>query len=283
VVYWTADYFPRRFQNEILNRLAISADVINTLLSEYVWDLTQAITEARRQKGARFGQDKVFIVPHVVTDEEFASDLSPCGQPDSLIYVGQLSPEYGFQLILEALPAVIRERPGTKLSVTSYKPLPDALQEALRGTDVQTHINFMGYIKDTSHFGTVLQKHRIGLAPYKPDPLSWKNFVDASKAKTYMARGLPVIITRVPPIAREIEEAGAGIVIGYDRAELVEAILRLLHDEEFYQQCRVNAFNMAQRYRADRVFLDVFSRMGFSVASALDTGPARDPLTLRGR
>lgn len=275
MAYWPADYFPRRFRSEVLNRFALTVDDMNVAFSDHTWDLTPAVSEARKRRGVRLEEDRVLIVPHVLTTEELTQGSSPCGRPDTLIYVGQLSPEYGFQLILEALPLVIKKRPRVKLTVTSYQPLPDELRETITREDLQPHISFLGYVRDESQFGKVLQEHRVGLAPYKPDPFSWKNFVDASKAKTYMARGLPVIITRVPPVAQEIEDGGAGVVINYDEVELAEAILRLLVDEEFYQRCRVHAFKLARRYRADRVFYDVFRKMGYDVTSHPDGTSAR--------
>ena len=54
----------------------------------------------------------------------------------------------------------------------------------------------------------------------------------------YLACGLPVVITRVPPIAGEIEENNAGLAIDYSKEELVNAVLRLLSDEKLYLECR---------------------------------------------
>ena len=71
-----------------------------------------------------------------------------------------------------------------------------------------------------------------------------------------------MVITRVPPVAMEIEEEGAGIVIDYDKQQLADAILKLLSDDEFYRRCRENAIALAQQYRADKVFSSAFERMG---------------------
>jgi glycosyltransferase involved in cell wall biosynthesis len=74
-----------------------------------------------------------------------------------------------------------------------------------------------------------------------------------------------VIITRVAPIAVEIEREGAGIVIDYDKEQLAGAILRILSDDKFYRRCRENAINLAQQYRADRIFPSSLRRMGVEV------------------
>lgn len=99
---------------------------------------------------------------------------------------------------------------------------------------------------------------------YEPRAGTHKRYSD-SRAKPYLARGVPVITTRVPPIAAEIEREDAGIVIDYDKDQLAEAILKLLSDDEFPRQCSENAVNLAQQCRADRVFSSAFQRMEIEV------------------
>ena len=64
----------------------------------------------------------------------------------------------------------------------------------------------------------------------------------------YLACGLPVIITKVPPIAREIEENKAGIAIDYKKEELANAVFKLLGDEKLYLEYRKNATLMAKQF-----------------------------------
>jgi glycosyltransferase involved in cell wall biosynthesis len=134
----------------------------------------------------------------------------------------------------------------------------------MRELGLESHFDLLGYLADEGEYSRVLQRHRVGLALYEPKGGTHKQFSD-SRAKSYLARGVVVIITRVAPIAVEIEREGAGIVIDYDKEQLAGAILRILSDDKFYRRCRENAINLAQQYRADRIFPSSLRRMGVEV------------------
>lgn len=261
-VLWTFDYFPRRFSNPALNWLYLKLDETNAVQADYLWDVTPAMVEARRRRGVKLRQDRVLTVSHPIWPEEIAWAALEAVEPDTLIYTGLLHPEDGFELILEALPLVVERRPQATVTVTSYQPFPEELKERIRARGLQGSLNIVGFIEDEREFARLLQRHRVGLAPYRPGARSWKNFADATRAKIYMSKGLPVIITDVPPLAREIDREGAGLVIRYDKTELAEAIIRLLADEPFYRQCRENAIRLISKYQVDNIFRSAFQEMG---------------------
>jgi glycosyltransferase involved in cell wall biosynthesis len=63
-----------------------------------------------------------------------------------------------------------------------------------------------------------------------------------------MACGLPVIITRVPRIAYDIEKAGAGIVIDYNEDQFIDAVARLTLDRMYFEECRQNALKFVSNF-----------------------------------
>jgi glycosyltransferase involved in cell wall biosynthesis len=134
----------------------------------------------------------------------------------------------------------------------------------MRELGLESRFDLLGYVADEGEYSRVVQRHRVGLALYEPKVGTHKRYSE-SRAKSYLARGVVVIITRVAPIAVEIEREGAGIVIDYDKEQLAGAILRILSDDKFYRRCRENAINLAQQYRADRIFPSSLRRMGVEV------------------
>lgn len=259
-VFWTVDYLPNRYKNPLLNRLYLWLDDLCVRRSDFAWDLTGAMTEARRRRGVPVEDSRVYTVAHPIERHELRP---PQGEvpADTLLYSGLVKPEYGFDLILDTLAGVAARRPNVSLTVTTYGTLPPGLEESLEQRGLGGRVRLLGFIDDIEEYCRVIEGHRVGLAPYRPSADGYKRFADVSRAKTYMARGLPVVITRVPPIAAEIEAKGAGIVIDYDAEELTEAILKLLSDDEFYRRCRANALALAQEYSAERLFGAAFRRM----------------------
>jgi glycosyltransferase involved in cell wall biosynthesis len=263
-VCWTHDYHPKRFRNGILNGLYLKLDEICATRSDYAWDVVPQIAEHRRQRGLRLSPDRVLIVGDPVRTEQMnwlPAEEVPAG---SVINSGLVEAGYGFDLLLEALPKVIEKQPMTRVTVTTYQEFPQSLSRRIRELGLEPHFDLLGYVADEDEYTRVVQRHRVGLALYEPRAGTHKRYSD-SRAKPYLARAVPVITTRVPPIAAEIEREGAGIIIDYDKEQLAEAILKLLSDDEFHRRCRDNAIDLARKYQADRVFSSAFQRMGFEV------------------
>jgi len=92
----------------------------------------------------------------------------------------------------------------------------------------------------------------LAAAPYEENTSS--QFTDPGKVKLYLSCALPVIITRVPRIADEIEDTQAGVVIAPNAEELAEAALGLLKNELLLTKFRQNALTLAGRYSWKSIF-----------------------------
>lgn len=263
-VFWTHDYHPKRFRNKVLNGLYLKLDEICATRSDYTWNVVPQIAEHRRQRGMRASPHNVLIVGDPVLAEQIGWLPVEEVPPASIINSGLVEEGYGFDLLLEALPQVIEKQPKIRVTVTTYQEFPQSLLRRIRELGLEPHFDLLGYIADENEYSRVVQRHRVGLALYEPRAGTHKRYSD-SRAKPYLARGLAVIVTRVAPIAAEIEREGAGIVIDYDKQQLADAILKLLSDDEFYRRCREKAITLAQHYCADRVFASAFERMGINV------------------
>jgi glycosyltransferase involved in cell wall biosynthesis len=93
----------------------------------------------------------------------------------------------------------------------------------------------------------------------------------------YMTCGVPVVITDVPPIAKEIAAHNAGIVVAYDKAELANAVVQILADDERLTEYRRNAGALAHKYNwvdiFSRAFSDTFAAVG-ELRHETDVSPA---------
>ena len=152
------------------------------------------------------------------------------------------------------------------LAVTYTEAATEELRNRIREKGLESNFRLLGYIEKEEVFNSVVRKHRIGLAPYRPDDISVKNFAGVARPWTYMANGVPPIITRVPPDAREIEETQAGLVIDYDKEQLARAILMLLKDDQLHQRCRERGMELAKSRATVPIFNTLLIRLGFSPA-----------------
>jgi len=177
-----------------------------------------------------------------------------------LIFLGNMRPVMGVELILESFKEVIKEIPDAKLvliggglKLEEYKKLASRLK-------LEKYVSFTGFIKKHEDVDDLLCTGAIGLAPFAPDKTSYEFYSDVGKPKVYLAAGMPIIITRVPEIAEEIEKKRAGIAINYSKKELVYAIMKLLNNDKLYKEYRKNAINLSKKYIWDNIFRDTFKK-----------------------
>ena len=73
-----------------------------------------------------------------------------------------------------------------------------------------------------------------------------------------MAYGIPVVITKVPQVAYEIEKNKCGFAILYNKQELVDAISTLLTDDRIWLEFKRNTIAMAKKYTWNKIFNKAF-------------------------
>jgi glycosyltransferase involved in cell wall biosynthesis len=94
----------------------------------------------------------------------------------------------------------------------------------------------------------------FAIAPYEQTKETISQFTDPGKVKNYFSIGLPVIITKVPQIAYEVDKEKCGIAIRYDIQEFTKAVLTLLRDNLKLKQYRKNVLKLRKKYSWDTIF-----------------------------
>lgn len=115
--------------------------------------------------------------------------------------------------------------------------------------------------KDHENLLQELPKYSVGLAPYSTNSKSITWYADPTKVKEYLACGLPVIITRVPAFADEIEKNKAGIVIDYNEKELAEAMIKMLSKDAMYKKYKENALKLASKYDLEEIYYNALGNV----------------------
>lgn len=259
VVYYNLDYGEIRFKNRILNYIFHSLDIFAVTHTDYTWNLAEDIIQARNKRGAL---KKVTKTPLLVPIGIDLSVIKPLNieeiERKTIVYMGILAQIQGIQLIVEAMPEILKRDRNVKLVIIGSGPLEKTLKCKVEENNLAEYVNFTGLVTD-EQVNNILCRCALGIAPYFPDPYSTKRGSDPTKPKMYLACGLPVIITKVPPIAREIEENKAGLAIDYTKEELANAVLRLLDDEKFYLECRKNAIALAKKFDWTNILTKAFT------------------------
>jgi glycosyltransferase involved in cell wall biosynthesis len=76
--------------------------------------------------------------------ERFTVDSSVTRDIDSLLFVGRLVPKKGLKHLLDALPAVLQQRPAVTLTIAGFGPEESSLKLQARNLGIEDRIRFLG-------------------------------------------------------------------------------------------------------------------------------------------
>jgi glycosyltransferase involved in cell wall biosynthesis len=175
-----------------------------------------------------------------------------------LVYLGFLDKKRGLELIIDALPDIIKKSPDVRIIIIGGGRFEEYYRKQINDLGLTDYVDFKGYIKDHEEVETLLSKCAVGLAIYEPYDGNFTWYTDPSKPKQYMACGLPVIITGKPEIAGEIQKRKMGIAIDYEKNRFIDAVTLLLHEDKLYFEYRKNAINFASQIEWSAIFDGAF-------------------------
>ena len=264
VVLWSVDFTPDRFgRGTALTRLYDRLDRIACRNSDARVELSAS---ARAARDARLGLDGVTPV-HVVPMGAWL-DRTPVVPADGsgagrIVFVGHLTEGRGTSALIDAF-ALLRAR-GSQLDldvIGGGDQLQALKQQAFR-LGIADAVRFHGYVADHGEVERILAGGSVAAAPYVPSESTFTRWADPGKLKAYLAAGLPIVLTDVPPNADELaREAGAEIA-AFDADSLAAAIERVLASPEHWRERRERALAYVRRFDWPRLLGDLLTRLGF--------------------
>jgi glycosyltransferase involved in cell wall biosynthesis len=264
VVYWCVDFVPDRFGQGAMTRAYDTLDRICVRSATFRFELA---AEARDARNARHTLDPSEVAPTRIVPMGAWVERVPRTPEDGfrarrIVFLGHLVARQGVEVLLEAL-ALLRSR-GIDVSadIVGGGPLLEPLKTRTARSSLGQMVRLRGFLPDHRDVEHVLSEGSLGVAPYDPAASSFTRYADPGKLKAYLAAGLPILLTEVPPNARALAaEAGAEIV-DFDPADLAHAIERSLSSESEWRQRRAAALAYARRFDWNVVLGEALAAVG---------------------
>lgn len=254
VVFYTIDYIPHRFENPPLNKLYRWMDKYCVYNCTKTWNLSPVMATEREKIGIRAEKNQITVPVGTETNVN-RLPLEKINK-HSIAFLGHLRAGSGIEFFIDALLEIVEQVPDVEMVLIGTGPLEDEIKKKAKAHGLEDHITFTGFVKTQEEIQKIIARCAIGIAPYTDDKKTFTRYTDPGKPKAYLASGLPVVITKVPQVAWEIEKERCGLAINYDKKELVDAVVKLLNDEELLKEYRENAIKFAGKYRWDKIFTD---------------------------
>lgn len=206
--------------------------------------------EARRTVMRHFGGDAV-VIPNGVHVGRFAQappkpQWQGTTERPTLAFLGRMNePRKGLEVLLRAMPAVLRDRPGTRLLVAGPGELSEV--ERLVPDAVRPACEFLGLISDDDK-AALFASADAYIAPNTGGESFGIILVEA------MAAGAPVIASDLDAFARVLDEGAAGRLFDTgDPTDLARKISALLADGDARDELSRRGHEQAERFDWGRV------------------------------
>ena len=186
-----------------------------------------AVSEAARQTLVEHMGGDAVLIPNGVDTSAFGTLPALDGWPGSggaLFFIGRIDePRKGLQILLEALPEIIRAHPQVRLLIAG----PGDVDEfsASLPEDVLAHVTFLGLVSEEEKIRAFVSAD-LYIAPNTGGESFGIVLLEA------MASGTPVVASDIEAFARVLEVGDAGALFrNEDSADLAQVINELLDDE----------------------------------------------------
>lgn len=262
VAFYVIDFTPARFPGRLMNAVYQAINKICCYHADAIWNVSPAMTEGRERIGIRASLSAPQItVPLGCDFRKIQMAGGGVRDPHAIVYFGALREEHGPGLILEALPAILEKIPDAQVVFAGGGELREKLENRAHELGLADRVRFTGFISSDEEVYRILSECGLALATYPPEDGTYKRYCDPGKVKIYLACGLPVLITDVPAVAREIAERGAGAIVEYDAKNLAEAVTGILLDPAEHEVMREKALALAAEYDWDAIWERTFGEM----------------------
>lgn len=269
VCYYVSDYSPNRFGSKIINSVYLWLDRYCAKKADFIWDVSLAMQPARIKSGLDPKKSAPVIhIPNALFKEQLETIDSTKRTKNTVVFVGTLGLENGPDLAVEAFSIVVKKIPSAKLHIIGGGGIGfefEYLKKLAKKLHLSNNVEFYGFISDVKKISQIINKFQVAVAPYKKIEGSVRLYGDATKIRQYTAAGLPVITTSVPPLGKQIQKNGAGLIVDENKEKLAAAIIDLLTNNAKRVEMTEHAINFAKNNTWENTYNNALRKMGFTI------------------
>lgn len=265
VYYWSVDFVPDRFGNSVSTLAYEALDRWISRRADVRIELSEAAAKAREQRLAgKSGRREALIVPMGAWIDRVPVTEATARKSHSVVYMGHLVPRQGVSILIRAIAELLRRGYDVGGEVIGGGPQQDELRALTEEMGLTDAIRFHGFVEDHREVERLLASCSIAVAPYVEDPSSFTRYADPGKLKAYLAAGLPIVMTSVPPNAQQLADSGAATVVPGTVEGFAGGIDRLIREPAVWETSREAALRYAQTFDWNRILSDALTKLGFS-------------------
>jgi glycosyltransferase involved in cell wall biosynthesis len=227
--------------------------------------------------GLGFKAEQIHIVHNGVV-EVTPLQRKPAPEP-RILCAGRLTPQKGVDVIIRAMPLVLKALPNAHLDIVGQGPDRTRLERLAWSLKLATHVRFHGYLPGLAR-DELAAKAWVAVCPSAFE--GWGvSCVEAG------ARGLPVVASNVNGLRDSVRDGITGLLVPHgDHRALAEALVGLLEDPERREEMSSAGIEWAAAHSWERSTNELrmvlageieAHRRGVAIVATPNSSPAADP------
>ena len=215
--------------------------------------------------------ERIAVIPHALLHAGDAARSAPEQQEHRIVFFGLIRPDKGLDLLIDALPAVVRQVPDVTLEVVGSPRMPlEALVERARALGVDGRITWDLRFVPEREVPAVIARGRVIALPYR--------WIEGSGVlATALAQGVPPVVTAVgtfPELCAQYDLCEP--VAPDDALAFAGALVRTLTDPA----ARARAVAGMARARSELTWERTGARRSTSTSARFPARAERDPVRM---
>ncbi len=255
VVLWSVDFVPDRFGRGTLpTRLYDRLDRLCCLRADARVELSAAARDARdRRHDLPSKRAPTHLVPMGAWVERVPKTGTDGFRERRVVFLSHLVRRQGGDVLIDAL-AMLRDRgAGVVVDIVGTGPEHESMRTQARSLALGDAVRFHGFVPDHREVERILASGSLAIAPYRPGEDTFTVYADPGKLKAYLAAGLPILLTDVPPNAAELAREGGARIVPFGARAIADAVSDALDDPDTWRARREAALEYAERFDWSRL------------------------------
>ena len=202
-------------------------------------------------------RDKIVVIPNGINIDEFdiGHSKEECreklGLPledEIILFLGGLSPHKGPDVLLKAMPKIIKEVPDAKLVLVGSGGMREELEGLCKKIGVKKYVKFAGFVGDT--FKKALYYRSADVFTLPSTMLEIFGIVNLEA----MACGVPIVASKIGGVPDVVKDGENGLLVQpRDSGALADAIIYLLENEDVRERMGKNGRVKVENYSWDKI------------------------------
>ena len=199
--------------------------------------------------------ENISIVPNGVDLSLFKTNIKK--NPEKIVFAGAMYYHRGLDILLEAIPYVIKKIPNAKFILLGSGGEINKLKKIVSDKKLEKSVEFTGWI-NRDKIPQNISDASVGIGPLRLTDVTSRAL--PIKVLEYMAVSLPVIAKRGTLPLDVLENEKNGYFVD-DVEDLVEKIIELLNDPKKVENMGIQSSNMVQKFSWNNVVTDIIENV----------------------